>query len=853
MKLRTMTSHLWTVSLLIWASYACSSDDDKVSGGSTNTGGASGAGGVGGVGGVVNVAGSANVAGTANIAGSATTLVVLPCSTTNPTGSCEAGNSCIDGVCVVDAAVCSTTNPGGLCSTGHACYAGACVSCSVAVYTEQPVIAVDTKTKLTADGLQFKDSSGDGKLDPYEDWRLPEICRAKDLVTKMTIPQKVGLMSETSSIGSGTEDASITDAIKATLQTGHVRQALIRLGARSGQQLAAYMNAIQKICEADAWGIPFVVTTDPSHGFGMSTSDTTGAQSLSASTVLSPWPYPLGLGAINDLDVTRQFGDAVRQEFMAMGFRWELGPMADSATEPRWARVQNTFGENAYMVANHAKACIEGFQGLGKGGLKNGIAATVKHFPGAGADEHGKDSHSRAGKFNVFPGDNFIYHQIPFKAAIAAGAAALMPCYSIFKGQLDYEPEQTGTAFSHSLITGYLKQQLGFSGMVTSDWGTMSSTAWGVESLTQPQRAAMFVKAGSHQLGSDSYTIVQAAVDQGLLTEKEINGAAEKILEMSFKLGIFENPYVDPAAAATIIRSNENLTNGFVAQKKAIVMLKNRAHDAAPVSGYGADTATKYLPIRADSVLDTNGSGTVEIYFDGVVDGLAGEDIYSRVLGDYNYAVAAAGAAPGIASAAAAKDADIAILRITSRKGVYFGLDDGVPLSFDGAFPGISADSTIAASTKDRNKVIDLLRIRDGYTDSTGTAIPAANPKLKIVLVMHMDRPGIVEPFITGLKNLDETLGLPSSYPTVSDIANRSTTGLQGVDAMLVEFGAYDRAVLDFLFNKSVPTTPPGYAYGAARLPMEIPRSDKEVNEQYEDVPADTWNPTFALGAGSTY
>jgi hypothetical protein len=249
---------------------------------------------------------------------------------------------------------------------------------------------------------------------------------------------------------------------------------------------------------------------------------------------------------------------------------------------------------------------------------------------------------------------------------------------------------------------------------------------------------------------------------------------------------------------------------------------------------------------------DTNADGQVSVFYDGVVDGLAAEDIYSKVLGDYNYATAATATAIPIVAAAAAKDADIAVLRITSRKGVHFGLDEGVPLSFDGAFPGTSTDTTIAAAIKDRNKVIDLLRIRDGYTDSTGTAVPAANPKLKIILVMHMDRLGIVQPFISGLKTLDETASVPGSYPTVSNTANLSTTGLQGVDAFLVDFGAFDRAVLDVLFNKNVPVTPTGYVYGG-RLPMEIPRSDSEVNAQYEDVPADTWNPTFTLGAGLAY
>lgn len=819
------TGRFWLTGLFLFVPIACSNDDDEMSESGGND-----------------------------------TPEVLVCSSDNPTGTCDGAQTCIDGNCVTNDALCSVTHPYGQCAAAKVCFSGQCVACDDGVYTKQPAIGVDSKEKLTVDDLEFKDSSGDGELDPYEDWRLPEICRAKDLASKMSVPEKVGLMSETTSIGSGSADGTVADTAVTAIQENHVRQALIRLGERTGQELAVYLNGIQKLSEAEPWGIPFVVTTDPSHGFGLATDGTTGTQSYATlTTVLSPWPYPLGIGAINDIDVTRQFGDTVRKEFMAMGFRWELGPMADLATEPRWARVQNTFGENAYHVANHAKACIEGFQAADDGGLKNGIAATMKHFPGAGPNESGKDSHSRSGKYNVYPGGNFEYHQIPFRAAIEAEPAAVMPCYSIFKGQLEYAPEQTGAAFSRSLITDYMKHELGFTGMVTSDWGTMSTTAWGVEALSQPQRAAMFIKAGSHQLGNDSYTIVQAAFDQGLLTEEELNGVAEKILEMSFKLGIFENPYVDATKASTLIRSEENLTNGFVAQKKAVVLLKNRAHEVPlPVLFFLPDTATKYLPITGAKsasgayACDTDADEKVEVYYDGVSDGLTGEDIYSRIVGDYDYTSSGSGSALPIVAVSSAAQADMGVLRITARKGSYFGLDDGVPLSFDAPFPGALADPGLAAAIKDRNKVIDLLRIRDGYTDSTGTTVAATNPNLKIVLVMHMDRPGIVKPFVNGLKTLDETLGVPGSYPSISDAANQSTTGLNGVDGFLVEFGAFDRAVLDVLFNKNVPTTPTGYVYGG-RLPMEIPSSDRDVEEQYEDMPADTWSPTYALGAGLAY
>jgi beta-glucosidase len=556
---------------------------------------------------------------------------------------------------------------------------------------------------------------------------------------------------------------------------------------------------------------------------------------------------------------------------MAMGFRWQLGPMADVATEPRWSRVQNTFGENAHHVAKHVKAEIEGFQGgRGNGGLRNGIAATMKHFPGAGPDEDGKDSHSAPGKFNVFPGGMFEYHQIPFKAAIEAGAAAVMPCYSIFKVPA-WDPEQVGSAHSEALITDYLKNQLGFDGMITGDWGAAGGSGWGLEMFTAAEKAASYVKAGSHQLGSDSHRNIQDAYDQKLLTDADIDGAAAKILEMSFKLGIFENPYVDPAAADTIVKSEETMLAGFNAQKRALVLLRNAT---ATNAGRLPISQTRYTDVTGGVAgapdanefgSDSDKDGQIEVWFDGVTDALNGADPYSAFLQDYDYRAAGSGTAGTagftlpVVQATAAANADIAVVRIAARKGTYFGLDAGVPLSFDAPLPSPTgaSDGNLNSAIKDRNRVIDLFRIRDGYTKSDGTVVAAVNPALKIVLVVHVDRPTIIKPFVNGLTTLDETPGVPGSYPLVSNPANVNativTTGTPtahvGVDTVVADFGAYDRAILDFVFGKN-PIA--GVAYGAARLPVEFPNSDAAVDAQFEDVPSDSGLPTFALGAGAS-
>ncbi|MDP2350115.1 MAG: glycoside hydrolase family 3 N-terminal domain-containing protein, partial [Chloroflexota bacterium] len=529
------------------------------------------------------------------------------CGAANLAGPCEVGSTCVEGDCVGTADLCSSVNHEGLCPTGLECNTGICAEpfvdpCTVHVYTEQPVLGVSTAmiaadklellaanyttwradneeipllagppTIIKVDGFDFKDLNKNGTLDPYEDWRLNESCRAWDLVSQMTLPQKIGTMSEGGRFGNGTADSSLTSGTIAAVVNLHRRYSLMRTSSVTAAQVAQYHNNLQALMERQPLGIPGTLTADPIHGFGLSTSGTNGNQSVSVPGQISAWPYPIGIGAINDLVLTHQFADTVRQEFMEMGLRWQLGPMADLATEPRWARVQNVFGENAFHVAMHVRTTIAGFQGNHVGGLRNGIAATMKHFPGAGMNEDGMDSHTYAGRYNVFPGNHFTYHLIPFQAAIDAGAAAVMPCYSIYKGQMDYNPEQVAAGTSYTLMTTLMKEEMGFTGMVTGDWGNLSKR-YNQEAMSNAQYSAMWLHAGSHQYGSDAESNFLDAYNQGYIDDWDIDQAVHKIVEMTFKLGLFENPYVDPTAPNT--RGAENRINGFNAQKRAMIMLR---------------------------------------------------------------------------------------------------------------------------------------------------------------------------------------------------------------------------------------------------------------------------------------
>jgi beta-glucosidase len=771
------------------------------------------------------------------------------------------------------------------------------------VNLDEPVVWEGaTRGVITVDGLEFKDSNGNGTLDDYEDWRLREICRARDLVAKMDLNQKLGQMGEGSQFGSNgvsfdcdddgePEEQLVPENRLDNLADDHRRPALIRTRL-SGREYALYLNNLNEVAEGLPLGIPVIITADPIHGLRMQTSTgggrgggTPGAQTLSVeSGTVSDFPIRWGFGAINDRSVTLEAGDIIRQEFTAMGFRWQLGPMADSATEPRWARNQSTFAENPLRAAIHTQAWISGFQNYGCNDeeqcLRHGIAATMKHYPGAGPNQRGMDSHSYDGRYNVFPGNNFSAHLLPFQAAVDVGVAAVMPCYSVYKlvidGQLyplPEDPYQVPAGFSPALITDILKKQMGFTGMVTGDWGTSGDPYGNNAGLSTTQRAANWLKAGSHQWGSDNVNLFRDALEQGLIDESHIDEAVAKILEMSFKLGLFENPYVDEAVAAQTIRSQEHMLFGFNAQKRAIVMLENE---------------DDLLPIVGDTDHDSDGDGEVQVYLDGIHDSPDGlvsvppatedDDYYDpyvvddsggAFLGEYDYTSPAADPLLAVVEAASIDEADIAILRIGARQGQYFGLDDGVPLSYDGPFPGNDNDGGLGSALLERDRVVDAFRVRDGYMgcNAGNTAlepVAAANPDLRIVLVVYADRAPIVKGFVDGLipEALNDVMdaGTCVSYKDyydgeiglVSNVANHDPTGNSGVDALFIDFGAYDRAVLDVLFDVNLPVDA-DWDYLDATLPMEIPSTDDAVVAQFEDVSADSANPQYDIGDGNDY
>lgn len=695
----------------------------------------------------------------------------------------------------------------------------------IPIYSEQPEIGVDSKAVITVDDLDFKDSDGDGELDDYEDWRLAPRERAAALIPLMSNVQKVGLLVHNSpgnvsatGVAGLNPDGSITEESERGKTTAyniakqHVRFGVARLSNSGNEpgEVAWYFNEVQKLCEQQELGIPFVISLDPMHGFD-GTANT--------STLFTPFPMPEGLGAINDPETTRAFGEILNEEYRAVGVRMQLGPMADVATEPRWQRVQNTLGESFDIVANNIGPLVEGMQDGRRVGPTS-VAAVIKHFPGAGPDEDGMDSHSQWGKYNIYPGDMLEKHIAVFQPAFDAGVLGMMPCYSIFKDQFE---EQVGAAYSEEILNR--AAEMGFEGLIVSDWGVVTAyggmASWGVKDLSNTEKIGEFLKAGSHQDGgaSDPQPFLDA-LDEGLITEAQIDAAAQKALEVMFSLGIFENPYVDVGMAERIVGSRENLAVGVDAMVRSTVLLKNDdsllpLDKETALSVYFSGRADDSFQV-AEQYLDGAAINLVQADYDAIDTGaLPEDDAATEEVNEYEKALEELKSEKRIAAMAGA---DVAVIRIRARDGIYFGIDAGVPLSFLGkavtpAGEVSEQDVTVDGGPGAFGGWVDGVRSEWNKVQEA-LAAKKQNPDLKVIIDMYAVRPGIVEPFIDEL------------------------------DGFFVNFGATDEAFCQLLFGDASPS---------GKLPMEIPSSDEEVAAQFEDVPNDTPNPTFEFGAGLSY
>ena len=450
-----------------------------------------------------------------------------------------------------------------------------------------PEVLAQSSLVRISDGIAYRDLDKNGKLDVYEDQRQPIEDRVQDLLKKMTLEEKAGMMFyspvRTNADGS-IEDkpasgllASLSPVGITEIDKHHITHFNL-FAVPAPDTLAIWYNNIQRYEEKTRLGIPLTIASDPRNQGGA------GIFAMSAKT-FSMWPDPLGLAAIGDDKLTEQFADISRQEYLATGIRQGLHPQVDLSTEPRWPRISGTFGEDAELSSRMTTAYIKGYQRTKLG--PNSVAMMTKHFPGGGPQKNGLDPHFNFQKGEVYPGNNFNYHLIPFEAAFNAGTAAIMPYYGVPMGQKDI-PE-VGFSYNKAIITELLRKKYHYDGVVCTDWGLVSDAkigpvnfparAWGVENLNTEERVQKIIDAGVDQLGGENLPdVIVKLVKDGKLTEKRIDESITRLLRLKFQLGLFDNPFVDEKKAASIVGSPEFMAAGQAAQRRSMTLLKNDNH-----------------------------------------------------------------------------------------------------------------------------------------------------------------------------------------------------------------------------------------------------------------------------------
>lgn len=433
---------------------------------------------------------------------------------------------------------------------------------------------------------------------PWLDPELPVAERVDLLLREMTLEEKAGLFFHTM-IGMGelTEPNAVFSTPSAVdyVERRHMTHFNLIGGAPTGREIAEWHNALQCLAASTRLGIPVTLSTDPRHSF----TDNPGTAMLSGP--FSQWPEPLGLAAIRDEETVERFADIARQEYLAVGLRVALHPQVDLATEPRWSRQVATFGEDAELTGRLGAAYVRGFQGASFG--PGSVSTMTKHFPGGGPQKDGEDPHFAHGREQVYPGGAFELHLKPFEELIAAGTRQMMPYYGMPVGT---PYEEVGFGFNKSVITGLLRERLGFDGLVCTDWGLLTDAeifgqpfparAWGVEHLSPRERMKKVLDAGADQFGGEACPeLLIELVESGEIDEERLDRSARRILREKFELGLFESALVDVEAADTIVGREDFRAAGEWAQRASITLLTNGA-EGAPV-----------LPLREGAALYVEG------------------------------------------------------------------------------------------------------------------------------------------------------------------------------------------------------------------------------------------------------
>ncbi|MCI8839070.1 MAG: hypothetical protein K2P49_01620 [Oscillospiraceae bacterium] len=446
---------------------------------------------------------------------------------------------------------------------------------------------------IQVDGYAFKDLDRDGVLDGYEDWRNSDEDRARDLANQMGVDEMTPLFTHGGwrSFGSTIEGDDLT-----YVQEGG-RGGVTRSAINEGNTTMAvdWTNALQALCEATgSWGIPATISVDPSH-----ISNTIDQNSLAA-TMSTDEAFALGV----------EHG----KQYRATGVTMLLGPQIGIGTQPTMTRATGTFSEDPALCRDLADAYISGLQstfdenGNDLGWGDDSVYAIAKHYVGDGAPEGGRNDHSDTGKFDVFPGNNFEAHLIPFHDGAfnltmsSTKECGVMPNYAISYSRDGSLGELVGGGYS-TYKMGFLYDN-DYQGFILTDWQITNDgqQCFGVEDLTMVERFAALYKSGMHQIGG---TADNAAAAEGYelvvdeLGEEEalklLRNAVYHFVLSQFQCGLYENAYISLDNAIDTVWNNNTDAASKEQQLKSVIMLKNSGNVIAQGSGEGK---TVYVPYQ---------------------------------------------------------------------------------------------------------------------------------------------------------------------------------------------------------------------------------------------------------------
>ncbi len=765
-----------------------------------------------------------HIKGAAAFAGLTLAISLAGCSTDEP-GSTEAGGSYTTSeVSDGDTTFTVVDNPGDYPDLSYGSESG------VTLLEEE----IDGST------VAFKDMNANGELDTWEDWRLASTERAADIAGQMSIEQIAGLMlfsSHERSPGDG-----LTDAQKTYLSESNLRAVLNAAGSDAGTTVP-WVNAMQAYVETlateDTPYVPVNFASDPRSTAGSGGYNADGAD-------ISRWPSNLGLAATFDPAYTLQFGQMASAEYRALGITTALSPQIDLATEPRWLRVGGTFGEDSDLAAELTAAYVSGFQGsdgAADWGTES-VNAMIKHWPGDGPGEGGRESHTEVGKYGVYPGGNLDEHIKVFQAAL--DSAAVMTSYSISldgDGQPLFE-DRMGTAYDTGLMS-ILRDDNAFGGVVVTDWGVMTgkndegafiATAHGAEDLAPAERYVEVLGTGHDMFGgvNDATILLEgAALWQEKFEAGELDVDAEtrfqesgaRILKMFFDAGLYESAFLDPEESASVLASDDKVQAGYDAQLASIVMLKN---DGVIAEGVDPSELTVYIPQSEDNgVASLFGPAT---YSQGpTMDLDAAAEIFGTVVTDEvvlnDEGVATSITAPDLT------DVDLVLVGMDSPNngdnfsGAGHDVETGEWYPFSLQYRPYTADGDNVRKVSIAGDILeDGTQENRSYFGNTSRISNEADLDAFERAVAAVEASGSDIPVVAVLKAVNPII--PAEFEA-------------DADAILVSFGTSDKAVYDVATGAYEPS---------GRLPIQFPANMDTVEAQLEDVAKDMTPYTDAAG-----